>query len=202
MEMTRQTLIHLIPWVQKARVVVLYLLLGIACAANVLAEGGGGPAPVLDYQVKAAMLYKFLNYTDWPETALPSDPSIPYRIWVLGSDTVADELQSLVVGRQVNGHTIQVYRASTPGQIENPHLVFIAQDMERFLPNLMSLARQESFLIVTENQTGIRPGSAINLRLIEGRIGFDISLITAQKYHLKLSSRLLAVAASVDEGKR
>lgn len=155
----------------------------------------------LDYQVKAAMAYKFLGYSEWPEKRF-SDVHSPYRIWVLGSNDIKNELQNIVANRIVNGRSIEVYSATSADQITNAHLVFVARSMESLLPSLAMSAEKNSYLIITENQQGLIKGSTINLRLVDGRIGFDISVKCAQSYGIALSSRLLSIAVSIDEGGR
>lgn len=155
----------------------------------------------LDYQVKAAMAYKFLGYSEWPEKRF-NDSHSPYRIWVLGSADIKNELQNIVAHRIINGRSIEVYSATAVDQIDNAHIVFVARDMEALLPKLAMRAEKNSYLIVTENEQGLVSGSTINLRLVDGRIGFDISLKCAQTYGITLSSRLLPIAVSIEEGNR
>lgn len=176
----------------------------LLCVAGGIAGGSGGPvrepadvsAPH-DYQVQAAMLYKFLAYIDWPPTAF-ADAQSPYRIAVLGDADIEDELRKITAERTVNSRPIEVYRVSRLDRIAEPHLVFVGRRAERHLPRLARLARKKSFLIVTENEAELKDGSAINLRLIDGRIGFDVSLPGAERSNIKLSSRLLSVASSVE----
>jgi hypothetical protein len=159
------------------------------------------PPTPLDYQVKAAMLYKFLGYTDWPEHAFIA-PEAPYRICILGAHNIEGELKGLVAGRTINGRGVEVTFASRGDQVGDAHLVFVAHAEESFLPGLAKAAEQHAYLLVTENDAGLTPASAINLRLLNGRVGFDISVLNAQKAGLKFSSRLLAVAASVQDVQR
>lgn len=185
-----------------------------ACAALLMwlvggiASGGGTPVRASidveaphDYQVQAAMLYKFLDYIDWPATAFAGAQS-PYRIAVLGDSDIENELRQITADRTVKDRPIEVYRVSRLDRISDPHLVFVGRRAERHLPRLAKLAREKSFLIVTENEAEMKDGSAINLRLIDGRIGFDVSLPGAQKSNVKLSSRLLSVASSVERTER
>lgn len=152
-------------------------------------------------QIKAAMLYKFLGYTDWPATAFAEDTS-PYRIWVLEASHIYQELKELTAGRKVNDRSIEVMKAVNLRRITNPHVVFVGRDAEKHLPQLARLAKEHSFLIVTEREQGLPPGSTINLRLSEGRIGFDVSIDGADKSKLKLSARLLSVASSIEQRER
>lgn len=154
-----------------------------------------------DYQVKAAMLYKFLGYTDWPETAFVA-PEAPYRICVVGAHNIEGELKGLVAGRTINGRGIEITFANRVDQVGMAHLVFVAHAQESLLPGLAQEAEKHAYLVVTENDAGLTPASTINLRLMGGRVGFDISVGNAQKAGLKFSSRLLAVAANVQDAPR
>jgi len=152
--------------------------------------------PSFDYQVKAAMVYKFLGYSTWPSNRF-KDLNSPYRIWVMGSDEITDELREIVSQRLINGRSIEIYSANAVDQIGDAHLVFVSHSMEPLLPKLCALAKKNSFLIVTENEKELAKGSTINLRMVDKRIGFDVSLTNAQDYGVSLSSRLLAIAVSV-----
>lgn len=155
----------------------------------------------LDYQVEAAMLYKFLAYIDWPATAFANEQS-PYRIAVFGAGEIEEELRQITAERTVNNRRIEVVRVSRTNQIDNPHMVFVGSRAEKYLPRLARLARERSFLIITENDVELKEGSAINLRLVNGRIGFDVSLPDANKSNIRLSARLLSVASSVERMER
>lgn len=177
-------------WIAVALFVCVFVIMG---NAKVHAQ-----EPSLDYQVKAAMLYKFLGYSTWPNPRF-NDAQSPYRICVIGSDEIKNELVAIVAQRVIDGRTIEIYSAKTVDQVGDAHVVFVAHKMESLLPTLLPLARKNSFLIVTENESGLVSGSTINLRLVDKRIRFDISLLSAQENKIVLSSRLLAIAVSVKE---
>jgi hypothetical protein len=179
----------------------LTLMSPISFGSNSATQAASAPSRTLDYQVKAAMLYRFLGYTEWPDSAFVA-PEAPYRICVLGARNIESELRNLVAGRAINGRSIEVGFASQMDQIGEAHLVFVAIAQESLLPALGRAAQSHAWLLVTENEAGLPPASAINLRLLDSRVGFDISVVNAQKAGLKFSSRLLAVAASVQESER
>lgn len=143
------------------------------------------------------MLYKFLTYIEWPENKFANDHT-PYRIAVLGDSEVEEELRRITAKRKVNGREVQVYRIARVTKVGDPHLLFVGLRSEKYLPRLAQKARARSFLIVTENGQELKEGSTINLRLIDGRIGFDVSLANAQQTNLRLSARLLSVASTVE----
>jgi hypothetical protein len=178
------------------RSVLLCLIIGVIP----LTAGAETDTAVTEQQIKAAMLYKFLGYIEWPPQSFAT-PISPFRIWVLDGEDIKNELQAITEGRKVNHRPIDVFTAKTTRGIIDPHLVFVGRRAERYLPALHRLAQHNSFVIITENQQGLADGSTINLRVIEGRIGFDVSLINAHKQNLKLSARLLSVASTVEQDK-
>lgn len=149
-----------------------------------------------DYQVKAAMVYKFLSYTVWPESAFATEDS-PYRIWVLGARRVGEELERIADARRVNERPIRVFQVSSPAGITEPHVIYVGSQAANYLTEVRQLAMDRAVLVVTEQPQGLEAGSTINLRPIEGRIGFEVSLADAERSDLKISSRLLSVAHSV-----
>jgi hypothetical protein len=159
------------------------------------AQGASGQA--LERSVKAAFLYKFLGYADFPASAF-ADSAAPVTIGVVGSDEMTAELGRVVAGRQVRGRPIVVrtLREGDPAQV---HLLFVAgNDNARAARILRST--QAALLPVTECELGLQYGSVINFRIIEERVRFDVSLDSAERNNVKLSSRLLTVANRVVKG--
>lgn len=152
----------------------------------------------LERQIKAAMLYKFLGYVEWPPESFTT-PLAPYVIGVAGASDVIAELRQITVDRTVNHRPILVQKVTSKSELSQVHLLFIGEDNSEVLHNrLMRRAREHSVVTVTENEKGLKSGSVINFRLIDDRIGFDVSLVNAGTHKLKLSARLLAVASYVE----
>lgn len=145
--------------------------------------------------VKAAFLYKFAGYVEWPANAFPSQDT-PVVIGVAGSDEVASELEKLVPGRNVNGRIVLVRRLREGEALRGIHVVFVARG-ETNARALIRAAQQQGSLVVTESERGLELGSAINFVPAEDRIGFEVSLEAAERSGLRISSRMLAVARRV-----
>lgn len=179
----------------------------LACAAALFAAGAllppaalaqAGAAQVLERRVKAAFLYKFLAYAEFPASAF-GDSAAPVTIGVIGSDEMAAELARVVAGRQALGRPIQV-RSLREGESGAPvHLLFVAGSDNARAARMLRAA-PAALLPVTECEFGLQYGSVINFRIIEDRVRFDVSLDSAEKNNLKLSSRLLTVANRVVKG--
>lgn len=162
------------------------------------AHGQAALAAPRESAVKAAFLMKFGTFVDWPPQAF-GRPDEPLVIGVIGDDAVHAGLEQLAQGRSVNGHPIVARRLrEPPGPGERVHILFLATQNESRLREL--LARTAGpVLVVTQAEAGLALGAALNFVLERGRVRFEASPRAAEGRALKLSSRLLAVARTVEE---
>lgn len=155
-----------------------------------------GDAGSLEYRVKAAFLYRFAGYVSWPATAF-ARPDAPLTIAVIGAEAVAAELEKAVVGRTVSNRLVEVKRLHPGDPLTGVHVLFVSKTNAAQLAQLAKTAQANSTLTVTESEGALRQGSVINFILADQRVRFEISLDSAEKSGLKLSSQLLAVAQQV-----
>jgi hypothetical protein len=179
----------------------------LLCAAALCGEHGlvaparadnAATSAALERRVKAAFLYKFLGYAEFPAGAF-ADPASPVTIGVLGADDLAAELARIVSGRTVNNRTI-VVRVLRESELGAPvHLLFIG-GLDAGRVGRLVRAAGNAMLVVTECDGGLQQGSAINFRIVDERVRFDVALDAAERNGIKLSSRLLTVANRVQKG--
>jgi hypothetical protein len=170
----------------------------LAAPARAQPEPGAGPA-ALERSVKAAFIYKFLGYTEFPPHAF-SDAGAPVVIGVAGSDEMAAELARIVAGRTINNRPL-VVRQWRDGDSSGPvHLLFVAGADSANAARVLRQAPAGPVLLVTECGNGLQAGAIINFKIVEERVRFDVSLDAADKNNIKLSSRLLTVANHVSKG--
>lgn len=181
----------------------LYRILPLLLVGCTWAAGHcNAQSSILAHQVKAAMLYKFLAYVEWPPDTF-STPTSPYVIAVAGAAETVEELRHITVNRSIHDRPILVRTVKAQDDLLGAHLLFVGQDVAARKRELLfkRVARQAT-VTVTESESGLLRDSVINFRPAGERMGFDISLVTAQQHNLKLSSRLLAVATYVETGAR
>jgi hypothetical protein len=164
------------------------------------APGNGEKASPLERSVKAAFLYKFLNYVEWPAAAAAAgSPNAPMVIGVVGADDIAAELTKVVQDRNVNGRPVTVKRLQDGDTAAGLQLLFIGGTDPARLDRWLKQGQMRGILTVTESDDEARTG-VINFVQVDGRIRFDISLEAAEKNNVKLSSRMLSVARVVQKG--
>jgi hypothetical protein len=179
-----------------------WLFAGVAalCAAAAVPQAGlaqGAQGPALERRVKAAFLYKFLGYTEFPAAAF-ADGASPVTILVAGSDEMVAELGATTAGRSVGSHPIAVRALRDNESAPTAHLLFVAgTDCARAGRIIRAT---HALLVVTECDNALQLGSVINFRIVDDHVRFDVALDTAERNGVKLSSRLLTVANRVQKG--
>lgn len=149
--------------------------------------------PPTESAVKAAYLFRFLAYVEWPTTALPPAGE-PIVIGVLGAEAVAAALPSIVAGRQLNDRPVVVRSLASPAEpLDALHVLFIGRSM----PAARVIARlgHRPVLVVTDGEADA--GGMLNFVVVDGRVRFEAAPAAAEQAGLKLGARLLAVAERV-----
>jgi hypothetical protein len=178
---------------------------GIVLAVLLISAGApsfvrGEPQPAPEYAVKAAFLYNFVKFVEWPGDVF-SGPTSPIAICVLGEDPFGDDLGSLK-GKTANGRPIVIRSAATLGEVERCHLLFVSSSEKANLPKILQTTKGWSILTVGDMNGFAQDGGIINMVKEESRVGIEINLEAAQRSRLKISSKLLALAKIVKPGRR
>ncbi len=184
-------------WPRQPRVsrsVAILILAGLAWLPTAVPAQPGGAARASEQSVKAAYLYRFADYVEWPGAQAAA--GLPITIGVLGADPLAAELASMTVGRSVAGRPIEVRQLEPEQSLDDLQVLFIgsgADDREAVL----EIARTLPVLTVTEVDGALTEGSIVNFVTSQQRVRFEISLPAAEASGLRLDSGLLSVAQRV-----
>lgn len=148
-----------------------------------------------EYEVKAAFLFQFANYVEWPAETF-NDPESPLVFGILDADDLAENLEQMVADRTFRGREILVRRLQTSTPLDGIHVLFVGRAGGAGGESILLDASSMSVLTVTE--TPPHPsGSVINFEIVDNRVRFDIALMPAAQGNLRISSRLLQVAQRV-----
>ena len=147
-------------------------------------------------RVKAAYLFRVLNYVEFPPHS-GERAAAPYVVGVLEDEIVADDLAQQVAGKQVNGREVSVRRLAEGSALGGLDVLFIGRSQRTRLPAILKQLRSAPVLTVTETADALEQGSIMNFRIVDGHVRFEISLPAADKAGIRLSSRLLALAVKV-----
>jgi hypothetical protein len=145
-----------------------------------------------EYQVKAAFLYNFGKFVEWPTNDFAST-NAPLVIGVYGENPFGNDLAIVVSGRNINGHPV-VARQVSLTELTSCQILFIARSKQKNINQILRALDGAGVLTVTENMDPSDPGVMINFILKDDRIRFEINNTAAEKVGLKLSSKLLILA--------
>lgn len=156
-----------------------------------------GQATALERQVKAAYLFKFGAFVEWPDTSF-ARPDSPMLIGVAGSEALAEELERMVAGRNVNGHPLKIRRVHPGEALADLHILYLDNGMDRnAMAAMLTAARGQSLLTVSDAPDALALGCMINFVVADEKLRFVVALRYVAPSRLRISARMLAVAHRV-----
>jgi len=168
-------------------VLFLFLLAGIDAAHS--------QATVFSVDaVKAAFLYRFASYVEWPSEVA----SRPLIIAVAGAEEVAVQLEALLPRVTVRGSPTEVRRVTRVSELDGAHILYIGSKSLSRTRALRTAALTRPILIVTDDKDGLDAGAVINFFESDRNLRFEISQVAADRARLKIDAALLSVAARVE----
>ena len=171
----------------------LFVTATLLCAACTVHAEVTAPT---EHQVKAAFLYNFAKFVEWPAEAL-GDELIPFNLCVLGAEPFATAREYLA-GKTVKGRKLEVRHVATTGDVRGCHMLFMSAE-EAPDPAVYLAAGDSRVLKVGEAGDFIRRGGIINLVRAENKFRFEINRGAGERAGFKFSSQLLKLANIVGE---
>ncbi len=156
-------------------------LLASAAVANDLEE----------YQVKAAFLYNFIAFTQWPD-----DIDQTLNICIYGEDHFGQEIDKLQA-KSVDNNNIKISRLTSLEKSKECHALFISKSAIDNLPNILASVQGEPVLTIADSPEAAKKGVIINMNLAQNKINFEVNLESAHSAKLNISSKLLQLATEV-----
>jgi hypothetical protein len=145
--------------------------------------------------LKAAFLYNFAKFTEWPETALPAGQRL--SLCVVGDAAVADALEHTIKGRAHDGHELTVQVMKTDGPLRSCHLLYVdGRDAAKF-SEVLDVVKTAPVFTVADHGDFTGKGGIAQLILESDRMRFAINVSAAERARLHLSSKLLSLAKIV-----
>lgn len=149
-----------------------------------------------EYQVKAAYLYNFAKFVEWPSRAF-ENPTAPIRLCVLNYQSFESELNQMVEGKTIAGRPVAVVPVENGEQSHSCHILFVNSSQDRQVQHIIEVLRDTSVLTVGETIEFVEKGGIISFVLQDDRVRFQVNYKAANRAGLRISSRLLSVATRV-----
>lgn len=167
------------------------LLACLALAPCARASAGERPAAADEYQIKAAFLFNFARFAEWPSDAFGSADE-PIVIGIVGWDPFGQRLDDTIAGKTAGGHPLQVKRFRRPEDVTSCHVLFVGKLKDADVHLLLS--RTPGVLTVSESEEFLDAGGVVRLALEDGTVRFHVNVEAAERSEIKLSSQLLKLA--------
>jgi hypothetical protein len=175
---------------------LLWLASGLTWLAGGAAPLPGAPAPrPLEYEVKAAFLFNFAKFVEWPPESFREHDAL--AICVFGEDPFGGILESTVAGEKLGGRPLQVRQVERASELKSCQIVFISQSERERVPEILAGLRGANVLTVGENGRFAEQGGMVRFFLEANRVRFEINLDALERTRLLVSSKLLRVARVV-----
>ena len=153
------------------------------------------PRPT-DYDVKAAYLYNFGRFVDWPGKA-EATQGTSFTVCILGQDPFGPSLDATLAGETIGGKTIVAKRISGAEESDNCQILFLTAMDESRLNRIITELNKKAVLTVSDMPQFAKRGGMIQFVLEGKKVRFEVNLTATQHAGLTLSSELLKVATSV-----
>jgi hypothetical protein len=148
-----------------------------------------------DYDVKAAYLYNFGRFVEWPSSV--TTKSDVFNICILGQDPFGSALDHTFAGETISGKGIATKRISTPQEAVNCQILFMSSAEEGRLNKIIEAIDKGAVLTVSDMPQFSQRGGMIQFVLDGKKVRFEVNLTAVQRAGLTLSSELLKVATNV-----
>jgi len=145
-----------------------------------------------EYRLKAAFLFHFAQFVEWPAGGVPSDEMV---FCIAGEDPFQGDLEKTVQGKLIGGKSVRVRHLKQVQDGRGCQLLFIERK-ERARDFVVSV-KEIPVLTVGETDDFLRQGGIIRFSMEDRKIRFDVNQEAAEKVHLNVSARLLLLARSV-----
>jgi hypothetical protein len=163
------------------------VFMGVVCHARAADSG------IEEYRVKAAFLFNFAKFVQWPPQAFKSADS-PIEICVLGQNPFGPSLDQAVQGKMIGDRAFVVREIRNAQQARECHIVFVGAAGWTRSREVLGDIKPCCALTVGEMEGFIAGGGMINLRLEDARVRVEINPDAAERARLRISSKLLSLA--------
>ena len=176
----------------------LHPSVGLPVLALVLLAGSAGylgAQTASEYEVKAAFLYKFASFVEWPAEMAQA----PLCIAVVGRDPFGEMLDQVVQGKSINGRGFLIKRFKPGQEAADCQIVFISESEKTRVRSILDRLQGGSVLTVSDIPGFCQGGGVIEFEAVDEKVHFAINPEAGERARLKLSAKLLSVAKIVRE---
>ena len=152
-----------------------------------------------EYDVKAAFLYHFGQFAEWPSDTFSSDSS-PFIYGIIGDDPFGAALESIISSKTIQGRSLTLKRFRSIDELEFCHVLFIGSSESERLQEILDALQPWHVLTVGEMEQFAHQGGIINFVIEDNKVRFEINIEAANQAAVRINSKLLRLAMIIKTG--
>ncbi|MBL7700457.1 MAG: YfiR family protein [Chitinophagaceae bacterium] len=146
-----------------------------------------------EYQLKAAFLFNFCQFVNWPADAFTSGEA-PLVIGVLGPNPFGSYLEETVSGEKISGRPVEIRYFKEPDEVGDCHLLFIGGNNAKESSEGIAATKGKNILTISDQPNFLKQDGMIRFMNQQNKIRFEINVEAARSAGLEISSKLLRLA--------
>lgn len=162
--------------------------LGILLNINSLAQ-----QQPTEYQIKAAFIFNFAKFVDWPPNTF-TETNSPIVVGILGKNVFEGNLEKIIGNKTINNRPFRFVDLASPTEAARCHILFISPSEKDNVRKIVEGLHHASVLTISETDHFVDAGGMINFVIEDNKIRFEINNTAAKKAGLQISSKLLSLA--------
>jgi hypothetical protein len=170
-------------------------LVGVAAAIVVASGVVRAQATVSDTRLKAALVSKFPQFVEWPRDPAANHP--PLAVCIAAPDPFGADLDDLLDGVTINARPAIVRRIEREQDVAGCQVLYLPTRPDHHPHDLLHAAMAKPILTISDDPSFLDDGGIIQLRVVSGRLRFDVDAAAARRAGLHISSQLLQLAMNV-----
>ncbi len=178
------------------RYIVWFILFVVTSASVPLPWSYASELSKMESKLKAAFIYNFAKFVDWPASVSNDTAGQPFVIGALGYDLLIDDLAA-IEGKTIKGRKLIVRQLSGIKEMNSCQVVFISASEKDNINSILTAAKNKGILTVSDIETFVEKGGIIGFVRVENKIRFDINIKAAEESGLKIRSDLLLLARKI-----
>jgi len=169
-----------------------------ALATVLVVDGKASPSDSLEQEVKAAMVYNFTRFIEWPARAF-KDGASPLVVAVVADETAARSMEVAFRGKDYAGRPIVLKRLESTTGVDGCHVLYLSQPEKRAAEDLLKAVAQSPVLTISDLENFPQRGGMIGFVRVDSRVRFRINNGVASQAGLTISSKLLSLSQNGGE---
>lgn len=175
----------------RKKIILVQLLAALGWLS--VAQNCRGDEPSQEYKLKAAFIYNFARFIEWPNDAF-ADDNAPFVIAVVGADPFKGALEQVMNGKKVGGRSVEIHHFASSDNIGSCQILFVSGTDADSISRVLQKVGRNHVLTIGESDDFTSSGGGLRFFTEDDRIRFEINTSATDCAGLKISSKLLKLA--------